>query len=755
LLVLGLVSGFAERVAAQPAEGAAAELDLASGAEPEAFDATEPDAPEAALSEDEAEVTILVARLRQTAGSVHVLSQRQLERFEYDDAHSILGQVPGVYMRQEDGMGLRPNIGIRGGNPDRSKKITLMEDGVLQGPAPYSASAAYFTPLLTRMSSVRVIKGPAAIQYGPQTVGGAIDFITRPIPEQMAGALDLAAGEYGYTKAHGHVGWSNEQVGFLIEGVRLSTTGFAELPSGADTGSTRNEWMAKASYVVDPGSAVRNELALKVTYSDEVSNETYLGLSDADLRADPYRRYPASALDRMDLDRTSIVLSHVLDVPSGALTSGSFKIKTSAYRHVLERSWNKLNRLGGASVAAVLRAPDEPLNAAYHGVLTGEFDSTSRADTLYIGPNDRTLITQGVQSVLQLESGGGWLSQRLEAGIRLHNDSIRRLHTESGYLMTGGELVPDGEATLVSARNSASTTALALHLVDAISLHDLTLTPGIRVELMGFATEDRLTGESRDTFTHALMPGIGAYYGLSSDLGVLAGVYRGFSPPVPPTPQGGELVEPEYSINYEAGVRYASGPARAELIGFYNDYSNLTDVCTLSSGCLTESLDRQFDAGEAQIIGFEAFAAHDIPLGPLRLPISLAYTLTHGEFGSSFQSQDPIYGAVSKGDAMPYIPRHQLNTTVGLEAPRLGGAASLNYVAPMREEAGSEPLGQAFATDEQFWLDLALHGRVFGPLGLYANLRNVWGSANIVGRRPYGARVNAPRWFQVGAKLAF
>ena len=693
-----------------------------------------------------ADVTIVVTRLGQAAGSVHVLDEQQLERFEYDDAHAILGQVPGVYIRQEDGMGLRPNIGIRGGNPDRSKKVTLMEDGVLIGPAPYSAPAAYFTPLMTRMTSVRVIKGPAAIAYGPQTVGGAVDFISRPIPAGTAGELDLALGEYGYAKAHGHFGWSTEQLGFLVEGARLGTTGFAELPSGADTGSTRNEWLVKARYFIDPGAQVGNELRLKLTYSDEVSNETYLGLTDGDLRARPYRRYPASALDRMELQRTSAVLTHVFDVPAWSLT-----VTTHAYRHVLERAWNKLNRLGGAAVASVLRTPDEPLNAAYYGVLTGELDSTSRADTLYIGPNDRTLVTEGIQSTLSVEQDLGWIAHRLAAGVRLHHDEIRRLHSESGFLMTGGQLVPDGEATLTTARNTDATTALALHAIDAIAVGKLTLTPGVRVELMWFDVQDLLAGEAGDSFTYAILPGAGAYYELGENFGALAGVYRGFSPPAPSMSD----LEPEISVNYEAGLRYAAGRSRLELIGFYNDYENLTDICTQSSGCVSQALDRQFDAGAATVYGLEALAAHELPLGPIRLPLSLAYTFTRGEFETSFQSLDPIYGTVSEGDELPYLPRHQLAATLGVQTPWLDAAAALNYVAPMREEPGREPVAQAWASDEQLWLDASLSTQRLGPLTLYANLRNALSAENIVSRRPYGARPTPPRWLQVGAKLQF
>jgi Fe(3+) dicitrate transport protein len=72
-------------------------------------------------------------------GSGHAISEEQLEDFEFDDIHRVLQSVPGVYIREEDGYGLRPNIGLRGATSERSSKIALMEDGVLLSPAPYSA----------------------------------------------------------------------------------------------------------------------------------------------------------------------------------------------------------------------------------------------------------------------------------------------------------------------------------------------------------------------------------------------------------------------------------------------------------------------------------------------------------------------------------------------------------------------------------------------------------------------------------------
>ena len=97
------------------------------------------------------------------AGSGTVLNQLKLDLTDHTDLHQIVASVPGIYIRQEDGYGLRPNIGIRGATTDRSQKITMMEDGILIGPAPCAA-------LTARIHAVEILKGPAAIKYGPHTV---------------------------------------------------------------------------------------------------------------------------------------------------------------------------------------------------------------------------------------------------------------------------------------------------------------------------------------------------------------------------------------------------------------------------------------------------------------------------------------------------------------------------------------------------------------------------------------------------------
>ena len=114
---------------------------------------------------EEVVVVGIDADLREVSGSVTILSEEDLEVFDYVDLGKLLSAVPGVYVRGEDGFGLRPNIGIRGAAAERSQKLTLMKDGVLITPAPYSAPAAYYVPNVSRISAVEVLKGPAAIRY--------------------------------------------------------------------------------------------------------------------------------------------------------------------------------------------------------------------------------------------------------------------------------------------------------------------------------------------------------------------------------------------------------------------------------------------------------------------------------------------------------------------------------------------------------------------------------------------------------------
>lgn len=732
--------------APQAQDTAAAETPLAEPAQAPMGDAPlATEAPVGEPVEKKFESVVVGTSEARTSGSVHVLKAAQLERFERDDPEAILRTVPGVYARGEDGFGLRPNVGLRGVNPDRSKKVTLLEDGVLFGPAPYSAPAAYYFPLATRMQGIRVLKGPSAIQQGPQTVGGSVEFLTRDIPASESAWLDVAGGEYLYGKAHGVFGASTERAGFLLEGIHLRSDGFKELDTvGGNTGFTRNEWMAKGRYLLVPEGPVRQTLQVKLGYSDEDSNETYLGLSSADFAAAPLRRYAASALDHMAWHRTQVVLSHELE-------AGGLAVTTSVYRHDLSRAWRKVNRFRGASIASVLADPTSARNSIYYGVLTGELDTSSAQDALLIGPNGRSYVSQGLQSIARWTATTGPLSHNVEVGARFHYDSIRRLHTEDAFLMQGGQLVRTNEPTYTTADNKDSTHAIALHATDAIGWGPLVLTPGVRMEIIRSASRNHLTGTESSGAVEVLMPGMGVYGALTRELGLFAGAYRGFSPPAPGQPNA---VLPEKSINYEAGTRWTRRGERLEAVGFFNDYSNLTDICTFSSGCLNDDLDRQTDAGKAFIYGLEVFGEKTFrPGGGVTFPVSLSYTFTRTRLREDFQSADPQFGNVRAGDELPYVPRHQLYATAGVETSWGGLALSAFYVDAMREQAGQGEAPPDLLTGALLTFDVNASWNFSRWGQLYLSARNILDEQEVVSRRPYGARPNGPRTVILGVKL--
>jgi Fe(3+) dicitrate transport protein len=725
---------------------------------PDVFELSEDDVDVASILQDDELFSIdelaIVASPGQwfrTGGGVTSIDQEALETFKMNDPTAVLRQAPGVYVREEDGFGLRPNIGIRGASPERSKKITLMSDGVLFAPAPYSAPAAYFFPLMARMVGVDIHKGPGAIRFGPHTVGGAVNLHTREIPEEGAGSVDVSTGSFFFRKIHAHYGASNEWGGILGEGVYLGTDGFKELDGGGDTGFDKFEGMLKAFVQTPLDSRVHHRLNLKLESSREVSDETYLGLTEADFAQSPYRRYAASQLDRMEWWRTLAQLSYRLQV------GADFELVTTAYRQDFDRDWRKLNRFeaeeaGGPSLLEILSDPTAGRQRPYR-ILTGAEDSLDAGDNLLIGTNARRFVSQGIQTVGRYGFETGEAVHRAEVGMRVHHDQVERNHTEQPFAMTSGTLVPQGPDAPIL-RNRGSAIALAGHAAYGVTWKGLTVSPGIRTEVIWtqLRQEGALVGEGTQV---ALLPGVGLHYAITEHLGVLAGVHRGFSPAAP-APDADSGVSPELSVNYEAGVRYVRPEGTLlEAVGFVSDFSNLLATCTASGSCPPDRIDTQVNLGEALVYGAELSASHvlEVARAGLRFPLRGAYSFTRGRMQNAFVSGDPLYGQVRPGDPLPYVPRHQASVRAGVEMDRWGLNLLGAYIGRAAEQAGLGELA-GVQTDAYFMLDAAAHYRVVPQGRLYLQLRNITGTDPIVSRRPFGARPPNPFMAMVGFEHA-
>lgn len=708
---------------------------------------------DADAQDDAIERTVVVGsifdadELPRVAGSAHVIGEKELEKHEHDDVHRILSAVPGVYVRGEDGFGLRPNIGLRGANPDRSAKITLMEDGILLGPAPYSAPAAYYFPLSTRMIGVEVFKGPASIRYGPNTIGGAINMRTREIPDDNQSVVDVAGGRFGYAKGHGFWGTRHDGFGILLEAAHLQSAGFKELDGGGNTGFSKNEAMLKTGYRTAPGRRVGHVVELKAGFANEESNETYLGLSQADFEDAPYRRYAASARDRMTWWRSQAELTYLVHEDE------TLELETRLYRHDFHRVWRRFDGLAaGTDPNAILANPDAGQLAVQSAILRGEEDSASPDDAVLLTNNDRKYVSQGVQSALRWRPHWRIVDQDLELGARLHYDAILRNHGTDAYAMTAGVLVPDDEPRTPTSRNRGQAIAAAFHLYDAVTfLRRFTIAPGVRVELISMRFEDGLTDQRSHRIDTAVSPGVGALVKATSWLDVFAGVHRGFSPVAPGQP---EDVKPELSVNYEAGLRATRGGLWAEAVGFFSDYSNLNGSCTFSSGCEDATVGQQFNAGGVFVYGLESMVRyrHRFDSG-FGIQAGAQYTHTGSSFRQAFTSTFPQWGDVAAGDQLPYVPQHTLGGSVGVGGRIWDVSAAPAFHGQMRDVAGQGPIPAEERIPGFFTLDLAAEVRVLRRFRLYAIVNNATNATYIASRRPFGIRPGAPLTFMLGLKI--
>lgn len=693
-----------------------------------------------------------------TAGSVAMVNELELEQFEYDDIARILATIPGVNVRLEDGFGLRPNIGFRGVTPERSKKINIMEDGLLIGPAPYSAPAAYFFPLTSKMVGVEVTKGPAAIKYGPNTVAGALNMITRSVPELDEGQIDVAFGTDGYQKLHGYYGKNiSDRFGLLVEGVTLRSDGFQELDNGGDVGFEKNDYNLKLRYDLSSGS-LSQELIFKANYADEVSNFTYTGLTDEDFRENPYQRYAGGQLDKMDWEHSAYTLSHFVE-------GSNWNLATQAYRTDLDRAWNKLNGFVSSfsetlpSLLEIVSNPEEPRNFELLSVLRGDIDGTAR-ELLELGNNDRSLYSQGIQIDGNYRLPTGNTEHLIEFGIRFHQDEIQRNHTAENYFMRSGALTPTGEGSKATTTNTEQTDAVSVYIQDSISWGNFVFTTGVRYENIEGDYQNRAPGSEDDTLQKSndiFLPRFSILYQLTEQSVLFTGVHRGF---VPTSPAQDESIEFEKSVNYELGYRFSGKDSNFESVAFFNDYSNLIESCSFSAGCDT---DLAFSGGSVDVYGIEMAAGTVFSVGSgLELPVDVMYTFTDSEFKESFYSPFSLWNFVDEGNPLPYLARHQATLSVGLEGEKWSIKGNIVYTDAMPES------GQAALTDspddnplagklsDSFTIiDIAAYYQFSSAIRAYVKVDNLLDDASIVSRRPYGARPNRPQQLQLGVKYNF
>ena len=715
------------------------------------------------------EVTIIGEKVTgdQVSGSAHYIGTEELEQQAYSDIQRTIRQVPGVSVQVEDGYGLRPNLSIRGVATERSGRITLLEDNVLIAPAPYSAPSAYYFPTFGRMSAVEVLKGPAAITQGPYTIGGAINMVTTPIPNEASGSLAVEAGENSTYRFHGHYGAEMDNgLGYLVETHQWQSDGFQSIDRGGDSGLDIEDYMLKLSYApTDSDHAVE----FKYQKAKQNSDQSYLGLTDTDFNAQALRRYGLSKLDNIETEHDQVILRYRWQATEDLSVSATY------YNNEHERNWYKTEGIdfdGSSSAQAFSRTSWSKVITAINlgnsldgvaptqmsQILDGSLDTAD--GSIQLRSNAREYFSRGIQLNADWSTSLGATKHNISVGLRVHEDEEDRLQRNSTFSQKSGALVLDDLGLLGNAGNRVqSAEALAIHVYDRIELDRWVITPGLRYEDIDQRRQrwetraSRTTNPSirsaaslrdqRENKTQVWLPGIGASYQISDSNVAFAGAHKGFT-----APTNAPNVNEETAINYELGLRH-SGDFYAEATLFLSDYDNLLGQCTASSGtdCV---IGDAFNGEAATVKGLELLISGDLfSTANISFPASLTYTYIDSQFDTDIANTD-FFGSVSTGDPIPYIPENQMNLSVGAQNGEWSIYATVSYVDAVCVRASC---GIFEKTDSSTTLDLAGHYKINDTTSVSFKLENATDSEDILGRQPYGARPNKSQTTSIGFRI--
>ena len=694
-------------------------------------------------------VTIIgsVEDLRKLPGSGQVIPNEDLLKAMDTDIQKILTAVPGVYMRTEEGYGLRPNISIRGTAIERSGKVTIMEDGVLVAPSPYTSSSAYYFPTTGRIHSVEVLKGPAAVSQGPQTIGGAINLISTPIPNTPSGKFVQELGENGMMRTHAYYGGTSGNFGALVEVHEHESDGFDSIANvGGDTGFDKSDLMVKARYE----SGVHS-LTFKMVDLDETSNQSYVGLSQASFNANPRVRYGATAYDKMMNDGEQTSLTYVGDFEN-------FNVQFTSWQNDYHRDWFKVSDFNNDKEHGEQDDINELISDANNGSANAQaiLDGQLPVEIEY-KHNNRYYTNEGYQFSINTSLG----IHDLTLGYRDMEDSESRIqaHEYADQAADGSLSALYGYVGLSGSNNRLrESSATSYYLQDTMDFGKLDITLGYRSE--DYDQRHRRWGEGagpnltavrvtsvRDTFAtnDHTTSSFGATYDLSDNVTLVAGFHEGM------TPMFG--ADPEEADNTELGMRYSAGTANLEVFYFSSEYSNLAAECTLVSGAACNADESAvFSGGAADVEGLEFSGSWILEGDGVSYPVALAYTSTDATFNNSSESE--YFGVVAAGDDLPYVPSSSMSIVAGFVTD--SGLSGNMRLIDVGSSCSIAACGTYNKINAHTIIDLNLRKALNDSMDIYAIIENVSDDADIISRAPSeGARSQKPRTIKVGFSYKF
>lgn len=568
-------------------------------------------------------------------GSGQVINKKELETKKPLNLQEAVRKIPGVYVRQDDNIGLIPNIGIRGLDPDRSEKVLILEDGVPAGLAPYNENAAYYVPMIERFERVEVLKGSGSILHGPRTIGGVINLIS---PEPSKDLLLDFEGQGGTDK-------------YFFGKARLSKT-FGIVGTDLIVLHKRGDGFRQNSsfHVTEASGKLKfnisdmTKLTFKTNVHDQKSYQTYLGQTAAIFDNNPeINPAPNDTFTVFRID-TQTTLQHFF--------SDNIELLTNLYYSHSTRDWNRQDFARNNGFAA---APADTVQTLGNvGVDGGAIFLRSG-----FGSRDRTFDVFGIEPRLLINYKLFNKEHSLHTGMRFHYEDMLNERNNRASI----DAVPTNRD-----RDSREVFAYSVFAQNTFNVTDkFSITPGIRLEAFKqsrhFERQNNVDvdlGASNTTIVP--IPGIGMTYQLPKNLTLFTGFHRGFAPArtteaIDSNGNDADL-DPETSWNTELGIR--GEPTKwisFEATFFHMHFNNQVIPAKESGGNSVPAT----NAGSTRHFGFEMASSLDI-LGLIKedsghhLYLDTKYTFVDAK---NINGDDP-----NEGNSLPYAPKN--TAVVGL-----------------------------------------------------------------------------------------
>jgi Fe(3+) dicitrate transport protein len=403
----------------------------------------------------------------------------------------------------------------------------LLEDGIPLAFAPYGDNAAYYHPSFKRYDRIEILKGASQVRFGPQTIGGVINYITPKAPETFTGKLLASAGSQNYSELEAMVG-----------GAILGGRGLIHAQSKQSDSSRKHQDLQVADIFAkmewDLGRS--HTVTARISRNQEDSKVSYSGLTLAEFQADPFGNPFEN--DRFNAQRVGMALSHAWFIDNDT------SLKSTLYGSHFSRDWwrqssNSSQRPNDSSDPACATMANLNTSCGNEGRL-------------------RDYWVWGIETRIMHQYSLLGVQVRSEAGLRFHAEHQHRRQWNGdmptarspGIGVNGG--VREDNERLVEAASGFVTSQF--------TFANLVIEPGIRFEHIDYERLNRLNGVKGATSVNVAVPGLGLVYKLGKGSVIYAGVHKGYAPPrvediINSTTGITVDLKAEESVNWEFGIR--------------------------------------------------------------------------------------------------------------------------------------------------------------------------------------------------------